>query len=278
MISRWIPILLLIVANALVWSIPIHQGLTVSFLNIGQGDAIFIQGPTGVQMLVDGGPDSSVLRELGTQMPFWDRTLDAVMESHPDKDHIAGLVDVLKRYEVKTFIEPGISNDTRPTVALVQAVKSEHSKNILARRGMRLDLGGGAYADILFPDRDVSKVETNTGSVVMHLVYGETSFLLNGDSPQVIEKYLVALDPASLKSDVLKAGHHGSKTSSASEFVEAVNPKYGVFSRGCDNSYGHPSTEVVALFRKLKIPTFDTCKVGTVTFESNGETLRVSER
>ncbi len=274
---RFLPIALLIIANIFVWTIPVHPGLSVSFLNVGQGDAIFIQSPTGVQLLIDGGPDSSVLRELGKQMPFWNRTIDAVVETHPDKDHIGGLSDVFARYGVKTFFEPGIPNDTRATVSLVHAVKMEHTKNILARRGMRLVLGGGAYADILFPDHDVSKGETNDGSIVMHLVYGGTSFLLNGDSPQKIEKYLVALDAESLKSDVLKAGHHGSKNSSAEEFVEAVNPKYGIFSRGCDNSYGHPAAEVVDLFRKLKIPTLDTCKVGTVTFVSDGNVLQVGQ-
>lgn len=273
---RFIPLALLIVANIFVWTVPVHRGMTVSFLNIGQGDSIFIQSPTGVQLLVDGGPDSSVLRELGKQMPFWDRSIDAVMESHPDKDHIGGLTDVFQRYNVKTFFEPGIPNDTQATVSLESAVKTEGSQDILARRGMRLDLGGGAYADILFPDRDVSKGPTNDGSIVMHLVYGNTSFLLNGDSPQKIEQYLVSLDPKSLKSDVLKAGHHGSKNSSAPEYVEAVNPAYGVFSRGCNNRYGHPAAEVVALFQQLKIPTFDTCKDGTITFQSNGKTLRVA--
>jgi competence protein ComEC len=251
---RLVPIFILVVANVCVWLVPVHQGLTVSFLNVGQGDAIFIQSPTGVQMLIDGGPDSSVLRELGNQMPFWDRTIDVVMETHPDKDHIAGLSDVFDRYDVKTFIEPGIQNDTSPTVSLMKAVQAEKPANVLARRGMRLLLGGGAYADILFPDRDVSKIETNTGSIVMRVVYGDTSFLLNGDSPQVIEKYLVALGPNSLDSDVLKAGHHGSKTSSSEAFVKAVSPTYAVFSRGCDNSYG------------------------TITFQSDGSTLQTAGR
>ena len=216
---KWIPIILLVVANIFVWTIPVHHGLTVSFLNVGQGDSIFIQSPTGVQMLIDGGPDSSVLRELGKHMPFWDRSIDMIVETHPDKDHIAGLTDVFKRYEIQTFLEPGVLNDTSPTTALLKVVKEEGARDILARRGTRLDLGGGAYADILFPDRDVSKIETNTGSIVMHVVYGETSFLLNGDSPQAIEKYLISLDPNSLKSDVLKAGNDGSKISSAQEFI-----------------------------------------------------------
>ncbi|TAK58809.1 MBL fold metallo-hydrolase [Patescibacteria group bacterium] len=266
---------LLIFGNIFVWTIPVPQGLKVSFLNIGQGDSIFIEGPTGIQMLIDAGPpDKSVLRELGSVMPLFDRSIDAVVETHPDQDHLGGIPDVFERYQVGTFLEPGIPNDTKATKATVLAVQKSGVKKIIARRGMRLDLGGGAYADILFPDRDVPNIETNTGSIVMRVVYGNTSFLLNGDSPQVIEKYLVSIDGKNLQSTVLKAGHHGSKNSSAPEFVKAVNPTYGVFSRGCDNKYGHPAPQVVDLFQSLSISIFDTCKDGRVTFVSDG--LRVS--
>ncbi|MES2014619.1 MAG: MBL fold metallo-hydrolase [Patescibacteria group bacterium] len=269
---------LLFFGTVLVWVLPAPHGLRVSFLNIGQGDSIFIEGPTGIQMLVDAGPpDRSVLRELGSVMPFFDRSIDVVVESHPDQDHIGGIPDVFNRYSVGTFLEPGIPNDTKATKAVVGAVQTSGVKDVFARRGMRLILGGGAYADILFPDRDVSKLETNTGSIVMHIVYGDTSFYLNGDSPQVIEKYLVALDGKKLQSTVLKAGHHGSKNSSAAEFVETVHPTYGVFSRGCNNRYGHPAPVVVQLFESLKIPTFDTCRDGRVTFISNGHTLSIQK-
>ncbi len=266
---------ILLVGNIFVWlhAFPSHV-LTVSFLDIGQGDSIFIEGPTGAQVLVDGGPGSSVLRELGSRMPFFDRSIDAVIESHPDKDHIGGLSDVIRRYDVSYFMEPGIPHDTSAAAALERALNEEEGlQRGIARRGMRLLLGGGAYADILFPDRDVQDVETNTGSIVMRVVYGENEFLLNGDSPVSIEKYLVALDAEKLQSDVLKAGHHGSRTSSSEIFVNAVRPKYAVFSRGCNNSYGHPHAEVVTLFQKLRIPTLDTCKEGTITFSSDGQKI-----
>lgn len=275
-IARYLPVFVLAVIALFVWSVPTHRGLSVSFLDVGQGDAIFIQSPTGTQILLDGGPDGSVLRELSKKMPFWDRTIDAVIESHPDKDHIAGLVEVMKRYDVGTFLEPGIENDTAPTVALAKAVREEKGiEDVRARRGMRLILGGGAYADVLFPDRDVDTIETNTGSIVMKVVYGDTSFFLSGDSPQAVEKYLTALDGEKLKSSVLKAGHHGSKNSSAEEFVTAVAPEYVVYSRGCDNTYGHPAFEVKALMKKLKIPTHDTCEEGAITFQSDGVAVSV---
>lgn len=226
-------------------------------------------------MLVDGGPPGgAVLRELGTQMPFFDRSIDAIVETHPDADHITGLIDVLERYHVGTFLEPGIPDKTKTSQRLVAEVAKKHPADILARRGMRLILGGGAYADVLYPDTDVSNVkDTNSGSVVLHVVYGKNSFMLTGDLPQQQELHVVSMDGINLKSTVLKAGHHGSKNSSAPEFVSAVNPEYVVFSRGCKNKYGHPAAVVVELFQNLKIPTFDTCTDGTVTFVSNGRTL-----
>jgi competence protein ComEC len=234
--------------------------LTVSYLNVGQGDAIFIEAPSGRQVLIDGGPDRSVLRELGALMPWWDRSIDVVIATHPDADHITGLVDVLQRYRVEYIFHPGVEKNTGPAESMLLSVAKEGAQEIYARRGQLIELGGGAYLEILFPDRDVSDVETNTASIVARLVYGDTAFMLMGDAPQSIEKYLVRLGGAKLRSNVLKAGHHGSDTSSSAVFVSAVSPEYVVFSRGCDNKYGHPHEEVVALFKKLEIPALDTCK------------------
>ncbi len=276
-VRRFIPILLLILANIFVWTATAGAGeLTVSFLDVGQGDSILIESPTGVQMLVDGGPDGAVLRELGSRLGFFDRTLDAVVETHPDQDHIGGLPDVFERYRVETFIEPRISNDTSATVAIINAVKNEEDvKKIVARRGMRILLGGGAYADILYPDRDVDAFETNTGSIVMRVVYGSTSFVLTGDSPEGIEKYLVSLDAEGLNSDVLKAGHHGSKTSTSEVFVKAVSPTYGVISAGKDNRYGHPHKDVVSRLNAEGVQILSTAERGAVTFVSDGRLLEV---
>lgn len=253
--------------------------LTVSFLDVGQGDAIFIEGPTGIQLLIDGGPPGqAVLRELGGVMGVTDRTIDAVLETHPDQDHVAGIVDVFGRYEVSNFLEPGIPSDTKVNQKVQSVAREIGVTRVLVRRGMRLILGGGAYADVLFPDRDVSKLETNTGSIVLRVVYGDTSFLLSGDSPQAVEKFLVGMDGVRLQSTVLKVGHHGSKNSSAEVFVRTVDPEYGVYSRGCSNRYGHPAEEIITLFNSLHIKTLDTCTDGRVTFLSNGQQLVLQQR
>ena len=247
--------------------------LSVSFLDIGQGDAIFIDAPSGRQVLIDGGPDSTVLKRLSSVMPFYDRSIDVVIPTHPDSDHISGLIDVLQRYRVSYVMQSSVRGSTAVWTKLeseIERAKKEGAHVLVADRGEVIDLGKGAYLEILSPDRSVPGVETNTGCVVVHLVYGNTSFMLACDAPQNIERYLVSLDGASLKSDVLKAGHHGSRTSSSPLFVGLVNPAFAVFSRGCHNKYGHPHIETVATFAEFGIPVEDTCTRGTITFFSDG--------
>lgn len=268
-------IVLLLILNAATYyalhEVREKKDLIVSFLNVGQGDSILIQSPGGGEMLVDGGPDRSVLRELPKVLGPLDRTLDLVIETHPDKDHIAGLSDVLAQYQVAAFMGPGIPNDTSYTKSLESGVENEPGiAAIEARRGMRIHLGGGAYADVLYPDRNVDAVETNTGSIVLRVVYGETEFLLTGDSPTNVEDWLVSLDGEGLRSDVLKAGHHGSRTSTSQKWIDAVNPDYVVISAGKGNSYGHPHEEVVQRVGESGAVMLSTME-GTVSFRSDGK-------
>ncbi|MFH1956134.1 MAG: MBL fold metallo-hydrolase, partial [Patescibacteria group bacterium] len=199
-----------------------RDGLTVAFLDVGQGDAIFIEAPNGNQILIDGGPNKSVLRQVSKIMPFYDRSIDVVIESHPDSDHINGLVEVLRRYNIGLVMESGVSNGSESYKEIKKIIQEKDIKNILARQGMRANLGDGVFMDILFPDRDVVGLETNTASIVAKLNYGENCFIFAGDSPKAIEQYLVSVygDPPAggppaggLNCEVLKVGHHGSDTS-----------------------------------------------------------------
>jgi len=254
--------------------VPRPHELRVSFLTVGQGDAILIQGPTGIELLVDGGRDRSVLRELPKVMGVLDRSIDVVVATHPDADHISGLADVFARYRVHYYMEPGVENDTSAALRLKDAVSRESDvETILARRGQRLSLGGGAYADILYPNGDVSKLETNTGSIIMRVVYGETEFMLTGDAPLSIENWLVT-QKEELRSDVLKAGHHGSRTSTSDQFLAAVAPALVVVSAGEDNSYGHPHQEVLERVAEAGARTLSTIESGTITLVSDGITIK----
>lgn len=250
--------------------------LTVSFLDVGQGDAVLIQSPSGSQVLVDGGATRAVLRELSRALPLFDRTLDAVVATHPDQDHVGGLLHVLSRYDVEYVLESGNVSESPAYAAYAQARDSEAANTVLARRGMRLSLGDTSYIDVLFPDRDVSGVESNAASIVLRAVYGDTEVLLTGDAPASIERYLVSLHGARLESDVLKAGHHGSKTSSDGAFLDAVLPAVAVFSRGCENRYGHPAPDVVERFTERTVALYDTCEHGTVTLRSDGRTFQLT--
>ncbi|MFC1730840.1 ComEC/Rec2 family competence protein [candidate division KSB1 bacterium] len=252
--------------------------LTVAFLDVGQGDAIFIEAPNGNQMLIDGGRNAAVLRELGKVMSFSDHSIDVVITTHPDKDHIAGLIDVFERYDVTTYLDPGVMHDTGEYQTLLGMVEKEGITPIHARRGMKILLDNSVdeevFAEILFPDRDVSGVETNLGSIVLRVVYGETEVMLTGDSPKSIEKYLVSIDGEKLQSDILKAGHHGSKTSTIESFVGFVNPEFTIISAGKDNSYGHPHEDVMEIFKQLGIETINTADVGTIIFTSDGTSVQ----
>lgn len=271
-------ILILFAATAVIWSAVLHNDrhgvLTVSFLNIGQGDSILIESPSGRTALIDGGPTASVLRELGKQMPWYDKSIDVIIPTHPDSDHVSGLIDVLERYKVRYVVQSSVLGDTATWRTLEDTIAADTRKGtrmVTAQRGQIIDLGDGAYLEVLSPDRRVPNLETNMGCVVTRLVYGNTSFMLSCDLPQAMEEYLVSLDGTDLHSDVLKAGHHGSKTSSSPLFVGYVDPQYAVYSRGCNNIYGMPHTETIATFKAFNIPTLDTCLRSTITFTSDGQ-------
>jgi competence protein ComEC len=272
---------LYLIATLFVANVFIYQGvfanesrsgiLTVSFLDVGQGDAIFIEAPNGNQMLIDGGEGSAVLRELGKALPSLDRAIDIVLATHPDKDHIGGLPEVFARYDVSYFLEPGVPNDTAAYRALLSEVEKEEAEHILARRGMVLWLDEEVALTILFPDRDLASAkDTNIASVVARLVYGETEFLFTGDAPKSIEEYLVSIYGDAIQSDVLKVGHHGSRTSTSPMFLKAVTPAVSVISAGEQNRYGHPHKEVVDVIANAGSSIAETYKNGAVVFKSNG--------
>lgn len=244
--------------------------LTVAFLNVGQGDSIYIESPTHQQMIIDGGPNGAILSEIGKLMPWYDHYIDVIMITNPDVDHYGGFIDLLKRYRVGLVIESGTVGASPSYKTLENLITQKNIKKIVAMRGQSIVLGGGLHFDVLFPDRDVSNLATNNGSIIGQLFYGSSTVMFTGDAPSATEEYVLLLDGVHVKSDILKAGHHGSKTSASESFVSAVGPSYAVVSAGLDNHYGHPNQETLDLFEKLKIKTLITFKLGTIFFKSNG--------
>jgi competence protein ComEC len=279
-IMRFFPInlplyilVVLFVVNIFIYSLIFDQGreklLTVAFLDVGQGDSIFIEAPNGNQMLIDGGANAQVLRELRKVMPFYDRSIDIVIATHPDQDHIGGLVEVVGRYDVKYFLDPGVESETAVYAGLMDNIEENQIERIIARRDTIIDLGDGVTLKVLFPDRDVSGVETNDASIITRLVYGESEVMMTGDAPKKIEEYVVSLDGEDLESDVLKVGHHGSKTSTSELFLGFVDPQYAIISAGENNRYGHPHQEVLDILETFDVPILNTSG-GTIVFQSDG--------
>ena len=248
--------------------------LTVSFLDVGQGDAILIETPDGKEMLIDGGPDSSIMRELSDRRGLFDTEIDVMVATHPDLDHVGGLVDVLERYTVGTIIMIDNEGDSGAAKAFALTAPEEGAEVILADAGQVFSLGASTSIQIFAPTGDESKLESNTASIVLRVVYGDTSFMLTGDAPSEIENYLVKTYGTQLDSDVLKLGHHGSKTSTSDLFLDAVTPEFAVVSAGIDNRYGHPHQDVMGRVFKRNIETSHTGTDGTVVFQSDGKTVR----
>ena len=256
-----------------------HRGLTFAMLNVGQGDGLFIESPTGTQVMFDGGPIHSVLGPLARVMSPFDRSIDAIVITNPDADHISGFLDILKTYKVGEVFESGTLTDSKTYQNLREEMKKQNIPDVLVKKGMRLDLGGGVFVDILFPDRDVSSWATNDGAVVARLSYGKTSVMLTGDATMLTEQIILSENSSKqLQSTILKVGHHGSRTSTSGEFVKAVTPSYALISDGKDNKYGHPHQETLDTLASFGAKIFRTDLLGTIIMKSDGQNAEFSFR
>ncbi len=232
--------------------------LEIVFFDIGQGDSIFIETPSGKQILIDGGPDNTVLEKLSQEMSFWDRHIDLVILTHPDRDHLTGLVEVMNKFEVSQVIVGGAGKDNATYEEWERITNS-----VQVKKGQRIILDD-VFLDILWPD---SPQEGNNGSIVVQLIYQEAEFLLTGDIDESIEKQLIVS-----QSDVLKVAHHGSKNSSCQEFIEKVNPKISVISVG-ENSYGHPHPDTLKRLKNTLI--YRTDERGDIRMKTDGFVLEI---
>lgn len=254
--------------------------LKVNVLDIGQGDSIFIETPEMHQILIDGGPDSSVLARLQDRMPFWDKNLDVVILTHPDKDHVMGLLHVLAKYKVDYILWTGIARSGQTYqewLKLLAVAEKNGTKIIKAKIGQEI-LSGEAIITTLHPFEDLTgqnfKETSNDTSIFSRLTYGTHSFLFTGDASSKTERYLID-NNVSLASDVLKVGHHGSRFSTSEEFLQAVNPEIAAISVGGKNTYGHPTQEVLQKLEKFGITIFRTDQMGDIEILSDGKNINI---
>jgi competence protein ComEC len=238
----------------------------IVFLDVGQGDAILIQQGT-TQILVDGGPGSLVIEKLGEYMPFWDRTIELVIMSHAHADHYLGLIDVFRRFQVNNFMWSGVEEHAADFSYLMELVAAENCSVLLgaANTDMKMD---SVVLDVLYPfsvsDFELAPPENlNNSSLVIKVIGPNLVVMLTGDAETEIEALLVDHN-LDLAADILKAGHHGSKTSSSEIFIRAVAPRQAIFCAGADNKFNHPAAAIVARYADLEIPTQTLFATGDV--------------
>lgn len=246
----------------------------VVFLNVGEGDAILIsQGAH--QILIDGGRDGrDLLYRLGRHVPFWDRRIEAVIATHPDADHIGGLVTLMRTYRIGQVLTTGAESDTDISRLFREAAdRSAPDRQEKIFRGATLHLPRGGELSVEYPLAPITGMpeNTNAGSLVIRFTYGETSFLLTGDLPRE-EAALPDEQPAT----VLKVSHHGSKYSTSDAFLDLVQPKEAVISVG-KNSYGHPGAEVLERLSRRDIAVYRTDSEGDITYACSGNTCKKEE-
>ena len=272
-----------IFALTVVRTLSAPQLLEVDFFNVGQGDSIFIKTPSRHKILIDGGPDNGVIEKLAKTMPFWDRTIDLVVLTHPDKDHVAGLIDVFKRYRVDNVLWTGVVRDTLEYKKWVGVLEKEQASIVIAQSGQRIKSSSSGqssertvYFDILNPSDRLEGLEfdkSNDTAVVARMYFKDNSFLFTGDIGFSAEEKMVS-SKIELNSDILKVGHHGSKYSTGDFFLEKVLPSVAVIQVG-KNSYGHPAPETLEKLGKFDIDILRTDTGGDIEIISDGNNIQV---
>lgn len=286
----------LLLLNIAVWqevfALSKDKPLKVDFLDVGQGDSVFIETPQGHQIIIDGGPNSTLLQKLSERMPFWDKSIDLVILTHPEKDHMTGLLDVLQNYKVDYFLWIGVIKNDAENKKLAELLnKAENAKpdflaslsaqsatKVIAVSAGEKIKSGEVLIDILYPPESLAGKElkntSNDSGVVLKLIFGKNAFIFTGDISASAERKIVNRGENVL-ADVLKVAHHGSKYSTTEEFLSAVMPEIAVISVG-KNSYGHPTPETLQKLEKYSIKTLRTDQKGDITILSNGNNLIIN--
>ena len=253
--------------------------LEVDFLDIGQGDAILIKTPSGQNILIDGGPDNSVIKRLSENLPWWERTIDLIILTHPHDDHVNGLNDALKRYRVEKILYTGVAHNSPGYISWLELMRDKKISLVIVDQPQIITLGEDCYLDIIYPresflNREVDNL--NNSSIVARLVYRQTSFLFTGDAEEEVEQELLGLiGEVDLSAQVLKVGHHGSDTSSGEEFLKAVQPEIAIIPAALENKFGHPSRRVVKRLERMNVDIYQTGVDGTMRAVSDGDRVRI---
>jgi len=264
-----------------IWQyITLYDGkLHIVFCDVGQGDGIFIRTPSGKDILLDGGPDEKVLDCLSSQMPFWDRTIELILLSHPHLDHFAGLYTVIKRYSVLSFSSENLSNTSVAFSAFQKELRKNNIPTKIISMGSVIKIDDGVRLEVLAPDKEfLAKTSPKGqigesgefGSLLMLLTYGKFRALFTSDNQTT---QLLDRTGAIEAVDVLQVPHHGSRTGLVPDLLTSLSPKLAVISVGERNRYGHPHKEVLAMLAAYNIATYRTDRNGTIKITTDGSEL-----
>jgi beta-lactamase superfamily II metal-dependent hydrolase len=248
----------------------IEDGLFVHFINVGQGDSIFVQTPNGKNMLIDGGNETagdevvSYLKDLGVE------TLDLVVATHPDSDHIGGLIQVLNEFDVNKVLDSGKEHTTETYLNYLAAIDQKQIPFEIAQEGSLIELDPEVKIQVLNALHESDEI--NDSSIVLKLSMGDIDYLLTGDAGVEIEQEMMA--EYNVEAEILKVGHHGSDTSTSQEFIDVVNPETAILSYG-ENSYGHPSQDVIQRLLNHGADIFNTYEDGSILVVTDGESYEV---
>lgn len=246
---------------------PLPEDVTVTFFDVGQGDAIHIRDGS-VDVIVDGGPSPNFAGQVRRDLPSSDRTLELVVATHPDADHITGLASLVDVFEVRQVLEPDVPSTTKTAQRWHEAVARAGLSVMRPSIGQRFSLPHGTLT-VLWPRAGLDRPATNDHSIVLRLDVGDDCVLLTGDATNWVEKELASgLDPC----DVLKVGHHGSASSTSESFLEALAPKEAVISVGARNRYGHPAPSVLRRLERWSVRTRRTDQEGTIRVRLGSDT------
>ncbi len=259
------------ISNLILWGeiFRLKSGTKIIFFNVGQGDAIFIESRYHHQILIDGGPNKKlILNKISKELTFFDKDIDLIILTHPELDHLNGLLAVLDNFKVENIIWNKIKRDSNIYFDFLKKIKEEEAKVYSGRAGLKIK-AGEIIVLVLFPFEDLSQKEikgktSNDTSVVVELFVGGEKFLFLGDITKKVEREIVKKYPKDNIS-VLKIAHHGSKFSTSEELLEHFHPFFAVISCG-KNNYGHPHTETLNLLSSYDIKILRTDKDGDIKF------------
>lgn len=242
------------------------SNLHVVFCHVGQGDSIFIRTPENKQIVIDGGQNALSLECLNRHMPFWDKTLDLVFLTHPDLDHYGGLADIFESYEIKEYGYSNVDFQAQSYQILLDAAKTEGSKNRSLAKGDSYKFKSGVVLSTLWPSKDYSG-EKNDMSLIQILKFGSFEVLLTGDASV---EFINTIMDTQKDVDILKLGHHGSKTSTNRETFQFIKPELSVISAGKNNKFGHPHKEVLDALSAYNLQ-YKTTFESDIEIVSNGK-------